>query len=484
MTTDAQATHIQQINDYIEAELARWQVPGLALAVIKDGEVIHKQGYGLRDREANLAVDADTVFAIGSCTKAFVTMGVQMLAEQGKLNWDTPIREYLPDFRLQDSVATQQMTARDLLCHRGGLPRHDQSWYGSPLSRRELYARLRYLQPSQPFRYLYQYQNLMYMTGGLLIEAVSGQTWEAFTQEHIFKPLSMTRSQLSVQQSEADDNAARPYSINHNDQTVKRLPYRNLDAIGPAGSINSNLNDMLNWLHLHMADGAPLTDANGLRNLHSAYVTVPPQAETAPPIPQIHGNGYGLGWASQTYWGYQRIWHTGGIDGFITDVSFFPQARLGIIVFNNGQDSLSTTVSRSVSDILLGLERIDWRQKVEDVISAGRKKLAEAHGQFHASRKADAPLTHAIGAYVGNYGNPGYGDMTISHADDSLQATYNGLTLELTHFHYNTFATHHELLEDAPPLALTFHIGISGEIEALTVRLEPTTAPIRFTKAV
>src|SRR4051794_22317400 len=230
--------------------MAKWHVPGAAVAVIYKGEVILSKGYGLRDVAKSLPVTPETLFAIGSCTKAFTSFDIALLVEEDKLNWDTPIREYLPDFRMFDPVASEQMTARDLTSHRGGLPRHDFLWYGSSFSREELYHRLRYLKPNKPFRSGYDYQNLMFMLAGYLVGKVAGTSWEAFTQQRILDRLGMSDTNFSVSVSETAANASLPYEFQ--DDTIKLIPFRNIDNVAPAGSINSTLVDMLKWLRLHM----------------------------------------------------------------------------------------------------------------------------------------------------------------------------------------------------------------------------------------
>lgn len=480
MSTEFVPGSLAKLDAYVEEQMQRWHVPGVAVAVIHKGEVLHKKGYGLRDREHNLPVDTDTVFAIGSCTKAFTAMTLAILVEQGKLDWDKPLRDYIPDFTLQDPIASQQMTARDLLCHRGGLPRHDLMWYGSPFSRHDLYARLRYLQPSQPFRYGMQYQNLMYMTAGVLVEAITGETWEAFTKANIFDPLDMGRSQLSVSESEADDNAARPYRIHREQGDVERIPYRSLDAVGPAGNINSNLDDMVKWLQIHMGDGSPLVSTAQLKQMHKPHMPTPTSLGDA--MPEIGDQAYCLGWVADTYRGYPRVWHNGGIDGFISEVEFLPRQQLGVIVFNNGGDALSMGIGMAAMDMLLGFEPSDWRQRIEALGDQGRAQIKAMRDQVMETRKPNAPMTHATAAYTGAYTHPGYGEIQITQEAENLKALYNGLTFDLNHLHYNTLdvlSTEEDTSEE-PPRLLTFQIGIDGEISGFEVALEPAVAPIQF----
>jgi CubicO group peptidase (beta-lactamase class C family) len=216
-------------NEFIQKVMKAWKVQGAAIAIIKDGEVIHCQGYGLRDVKNDQKVDPNTVFAIGSASKAFTTLGMGILVDRGLLEWDKPVRDYIPTFKLYDTFATERMTPRDLVCHRSGLPRHDLMWYGSSKTRKELVHRLQYLEPNKDFRTFLQYQNLMYMTAGYLIEVVSGLTWEAFTQQEIFDKLGMTRSNSTVELMKTADNCCLPYR--EEKKKVIEIPYRNIDNV-------------------------------------------------------------------------------------------------------------------------------------------------------------------------------------------------------------------------------------------------------------
>jgi CubicO group peptidase (beta-lactamase class C family) len=247
-------TPLAGFDEMVEGLLREWSVPGMAIVVVKDGEVIHRRGYGLRDVERNLPVTTDTIFAIGSSSKAFTTMALGLLADEGKLDWETPVKTYIPTFKLHDQFATDRMTPLDLVCHRSGMPRHDLMWYNSPRSRKEIFDRLQYLQPNKDFRSIWQYQNLMYLTAGYLVEVISGKTWEEFVKERIFLPLGMANSNLSVNDSQRAADFSLPYQ--EKDEQIEVMEFRNIDAVGPAGSINAPITDMTQWLLLHLGKGA------------------------------------------------------------------------------------------------------------------------------------------------------------------------------------------------------------------------------------
>src|SRR5437660_2088944 len=203
---------LQGFDDFVYQVMQDWKVQGLAIAIIKDGEVILSRGFGKRDVANDLDVTPHTLFPIASCSKAFTTAALAVLADMGKLDWDTPVRVYMPEFKLLDPFATERMTPRDLVSHRSGLPRHDMAWYNASATRRELFERLQYLEPTKDFRSLWQYQNLMYMAAGYLVERITGQTWEEFVRQHLFAPLEMTASNFSIVETvEQAENFSHPY---------------------------------------------------------------------------------------------------------------------------------------------------------------------------------------------------------------------------------------------------------------------------------
>jgi len=469
-------------DEYILDEIKTYKVPGLAVAILYKGEVIHLKGYGLRDVENNLPVTPETLFAIGSCSKAFTAMGTALLIEEGKLDWDTPIRHYLPSFKLKDPIISQQVTTRDLLCHRSGLPRHDYVWHATSLSRKEMFERLQYLDLSKPLRYQYQYNNLLLMTVGYLVGEITGMTWEEFTQTRILDKLGMGSTNFSVKDMKG--NASQPYAVRNSE--ITHIDYRNLDGIAPAGSINSNLVDMIQWLKMHMArgkyDGGQFVREDLLNEMHTQQMVMPL-------VPDMPGYGYteiervcyALGWRIQAYRGNTLVWHTGGIDGFITMTSFMPHNDFGVLVFSNRSGTfIPITVTLNIYDRLLGLDVIPWSKRMqekEDKFEAEEKAAAE---QRAATRKPDAPPSHPLDAYVGDYRHPAYELLTISRSGDSLKATRNGIDYTLTHHNYDTFEV------ENPNIGIAFLSSFSnddqGNVNQFTMHYEPSVAPIVFTR--
>jgi CubicO group peptidase (beta-lactamase class C family) len=272
----AAALALEGFDEFVSAAMKSWNVPGLAVAIVRDGTVVLAKGYGLRNVRSNLPVTADTVFAIGSSTKAFTTMAMGILVEEGKLDWDEPVTKYLPRFALMDTFAGERMTPRDLVTHRSGLPRHDLAWYNATLSRRELVERLPHLEPNAGFREKFQYQNLMYLTAGYLAGEVDGTSWEDVLRSRLLEPLGMKNSNFAVSDSQKTPDFATPYTLK--EKAPIDVPFRIIDAVGPAGSINSTANDMAKWLQLHagggVVDGTRVVAARQIQEMHRPQMVI------------------------------------------------------------------------------------------------------------------------------------------------------------------------------------------------------------------
>ena len=381
---------------------------GAAVAVIKDGEVILSKGFGYRNIKTKELVDSDTLFAIGSASKAFCSLDLGILADQAKLAWDTPVREYMPSFGLMDAYASEHATARDLLSHRTGFPGHELLWYNSLITRPEMLQRLRHLEANYDFRSEFQYANLMYLAAGCLVESISGLTWEEFTKQNIFNPLGMTRSNFSVEECKKEKNAALPYTTEKN--LPKEIPYRDLDTIGPAGSINSCLNDMVKWVMLHLNKGSfkgsQIISEKNLSQIHRPTMTVPP---TFLPHYFAHKElgdmSYGLGWLINNYRGHKLIQHGGSIDGFLACISFMPDENLGVICLSNqGRSLIPYLLAYILYDRLLGLPPIAWDERM---MVTKKKNEVEAESNEKKEKVPGKIIpSHPLEAYVGEYCHP------------------------------------------------------------------------------
>lgn len=472
------------LDSYIDEQMRAWPGPGLAVGILSGSEVVHR-GYGVRDVSSNEPIDSATLFSIGSCTKGFTTMALGLLIDQGALDWDTPLRRYLPDFELWDRTATEQLTLRDLASHRSGLPRHDLMWYGSAASREELVHRLRHLQPSKPFRYVFQYQNMMYVTAGLLIERVTGMAWEDFIAERIFRPLNMIRTTTDMARVQAEPNSAKPHGRGTNG--IQQIPYYELGAAGPAGGIYSTLNDMTTWLRLQLDagqyNGQPFIDAAILKEMHSPQVIMPPVPEMVwRDYPEISINASGMGWGSMIYRGHFVARHMGSINGFVAQISFLPEHNAGVMVFSNMDGNLlPVVVAFNLLDRLLGLEPLPWSERFCDFKAKVERQLESAREDLAANRQTGHPPSRPLAEYAGEYVHPAYGTLQITHADTTLTATRDALKFTLTPYHYDTF----ELLQESAelPVLASFCLNERGEIDAIRVPFEPSVEPIVFKRS-
>ncbi|QHZ48720.1 serine hydrolase [Bacillus sp. NSP9.1] len=471
---------LKGFHEFAEEEMKRWKVPGAAVGIIKDDEIIMAEGFGYKDKERNLKVNPETVFAIGSATKAFTTAAMAILADEGKLEWDKPVREYLPEFHMHDPVATERMTPRDLTCHRSGLPRHDMMWYNSPFSREELLRRIRYLEPNKDFRSIWQYQNLMYMTAGLLAGRVAGTTWEGLVQERLFEPLKMTSSNFSVEDMKKQPDHSLPYQEKAG--SAEQIPFRNIDAIGPAGSINSNVLDMANWVRFQLGSGefSGILSAGSLNEMHTPYIPCDPFMKAK----EIPISSYGLGWIIEPYRGYRMIHHGGNIDGFSSLVSFMPDEKIGVVILTNMNASLLPNVlAYHIFDRMLGLCDIDWSSRLKGEAEKMKAALIRQDRTAHLSKIEGTQPSHALEDYTGIYEHPGYGELKIELTDGTLQALFHSFVMPLTHYHYDTFEMELKLSETTKLLA-SFTIDVNGHISRFSVPFEmaPGAKEIEFVK--
>jgi CubicO group peptidase (beta-lactamase class C family) len=475
-------SRLNDLDAFITEVMAEWKVPGLALAVVEDGEVVVSKGYGYRDLDEERPVTSRTLFAIGSVTKSFTVTVLGMLADEGRLEWDGPVRTYLPDFELYDDVASERMTPRDLVTHRSGLPRHDLVWYGSNFTRQELYQRLRYLEPNRDFRAAYQYQNLMFMTAGYLAGRLTGMSWEDLVGERIFGPLGMARSNFSVDESQRSDDFAYPYVRIGED--VRQVDFRNLDEIGPAGSINSSVEEMIRYVQFHI-DAGKHGDAQLLSETNAQQMQTPQMAiQGSIQYEELGHSAYGMGFVVESYRGHKVVQHGGGIDGFISLLSLLPRERVGLIVLSNlsGNNPVPTIVARGVYDRVLGLEPVDWAARVREQQAEAREAEERAEEGGHSYRVEGTTPSHPPGDYAGSYEHPGYGVIAVVVDGAKLTAAFNNTTTPLEHFHYDVFSVPEDPLVPLGELKVMFRYNMKGEIDRLLVPLEANVDDMVFTR--
>lgn len=352
------------LDNHLAKALRDWEVPGMAVAIVKNDSVVFSKGYGVRELSKPGEVNDQTLFAIASLSKAFTVASLAILVEQGKLSWDDRVIEHLPYFQLHDSYATREMTVRDLLCHRSGLHTFggDLIWYGTDYGKEEVIRRLRYLKPRLGFRDSFGYQNILFLAAGEIIQAVSGRQWDDFVRDSIFTPLGMARSNTSVTQIQGDANVATPHTP-HNGKLVT-VPYRMLDNIGSAASINSNVNDLSAWMRLWLrpdsVSGAGRLSNRAKHEVWTPHTIIPLSESAMSTIPGRNFNAAALGWFVMDYKGRRVLSHSGGMDGMISRLVLVPEERLGFVILTNSINNLSSWLMYTILDEFLGGEKRDW----------------------------------------------------------------------------------------------------------------------------
>lgn len=469
-------------DDLVQRGLSALNVPGIAITVVTEDDVLLAEGYGLRDRENNRPMTADTLLAIGSASKAFTTFSLGAMADAGKMEWEKPVRTYIPWFRLYDQFATERLTPRDLVTHRSGLPRHDLVWYNeTDLTREEMVRRLAYLKPTADLRTRFQYNNLMFLTAGYLLEVLSDKPWEDAVRSLVLDPLGMKRTNFSVDDSQQDPDHALPYR--EHEGKLERIPFRNISNIGPAGSINSSVNEMSRWVMVHLNlgkyKGHQLLNAETVQDMHLAHMTT---GET-PAVSELTPSDYGLGWFVDSYRGHRRVHHGGNIDGFSAMVSFFPQDGLGFVILSNKNGTgLPELLIRHAADKIFGLEEKDWIGEAEERLTAGREADQEAEKKGAGRQIKGTNPAHPLGDYTGVYQHPGYGKLVVSIENKKLLFKFNHISTPLEHWHYETFNARRGTDPTFEDMKLTFRTDVNGMVATLEIPLEPTLDEIVFQK--
>jgi CubicO group peptidase (beta-lactamase class C family) len=434
--------------------MARDRIPGLAVGVVEQGHLVFAQGFGYRDVEKRLPVTPDTLFALGSCSKAFTATSIAVLADEGKLALDAPVRTYLPDFLLEDPAASATLTTRELLTHQSGLPRHDFFWYRAPFSRDELYARLRFLEPAGPPRAQWRYNSLMFVVAGRVVEKVSGESWERFVQTRILQPLDMRRTVLSAEAMENDLDHASPYAVRGG--RLQQMPMlKRLSAIAPAGAVQTSVRDLAPWLTFHATRSPKLLGEGMWRELHRAQAKMPAPAE-----PEVQQPSYALGWIRESYRGHPLVLHNGAIDGFTVHLGFLPETGQGLILLMNrdlARDALMA-LAYSAYDRLLGLAPLDWEARL--------KELPEPSPKI-----APAALDFPLETVTGKYEHPAYGKLEVRSHGKQLAIEFRGLRFTLVYLGDRRFLSQQPIADGAPRITVRFSSPKAGEPLKLSVPL-------------
>ncbi|MFY9556725.1 MAG: serine hydrolase [Blastocatellia bacterium] len=430
--------------------LKEFEVPGLGIAIVKDGKVLLAKGYGVRKLGEQAPVDENTLFGIASNTKAFTSAALAMLVDEGKIRWDDPVVKHLSGFQLYDPYVTREMTIRDLLTHRSGLGlgAGDLLWWPpTDYSREEIIRRFRFVKPATSFRSRYAYDNVLYMVAGQLVAAVTGKSWDDVIKERIFVPLGMTASSTAIAELLSSGNAAAPHAkFEGRVQSVAPQP---LDNVGPAGSINSSVAEMAKWLIAQLnrgqiGEGHRLFSERQSREMWSAQ-TITPLSEPPSHLAALRANfsAYGLGWGLTEYRGFKTVSHTGGLLGYVSRVTLVPELNLGVVVLTNQQSGGAfQALTYKVLDHYMKAPATDWVAAFKKSEEMGQARAAEVEKQQASTRATDSKPSLPLARYAGRYTDPWYGDITISMENGKLALRFSRTPLlvgALEHWQYDTF---------------------------------------------
>lgn len=440
-SADAQTGPLSGLGEYIEDARQGWEIPGLAIAVVKDGEVAYIEGFGVRDVSTGEPVDENTLFAIGSASKSFTSAAVADLVDRGLVDWDDRVTEHLPGFEVYDPYVTRELRVRDLLSHRSGLLRGDALWFATDLSREEILERVRFQEPTTSFRSQFGYNNNMFLAAGEVVLAATGQTWDEYVDAEFFTPLGMDRSTTSVVPLASMRNVAQPHE--EIDDEVRPIEWRNIDNIGPAGSINSSVFEMSNWLKMLLAEGEfggeQVLSEEALAEVQEPHTLVQREGGWAMMTPEAHFMAYGLGWFMNDYRGRKVLQHGGNIDGMHALVGLMPEEEIGLVVLTNlNPNAVTYALMYRVFDAYLGGQQEDWNEVLQ---TRFQEMMAEFGGdEMEEARVAGTQPSLALEGYTGTYADAMYGEVVVRLEGDGLVLRRGpNFVGDLEHWHYDTF---------------------------------------------
>jgi CubicO group peptidase (beta-lactamase class C family) len=468
---------LKGLDESMNKLVSDWNTPGIAIGIVANDKLIYAKGYGYRDLGKQLPFTPRTLVQVASNSKLFTAIAAGLLVDEGKLTWDRPVRESVPSISFYDDALNNTVTLRDMLAHRTGITRHDLIWYKADFSRKELFDRLKYLEPRESPRQLFLYNNLMYAATGYLIELKTGKTWETFLRERLFKPLKMTSTVFTVADMQKAPDFAVPYTEKRDSTELYKIPYYEETAgMAPAGAIISNIDDMSRWLIALMNEGR----LDGKQVIPSAVV----KATLEPAIPMANTQGesygfwerqnavYGMGRWTASYRGHLIAFHGGDLDGFHSQVSYLPQDGLGVIVFVIGDHTpgLYDTVTYSIYERLLGMTETPWSERWLAIRKKSKEADTLARTKAGGERVAGTAPSHKLEEYVGDYEHPAYGVVHIGLKDRALTFKFHGFDFGLSHFHFERFDTPDD--ERYGKWSINFVTNFFGEVDRVLTSMD------------
>jgi CubicO group peptidase (beta-lactamase class C family) len=483
----AQSVDSEAIDTIIENALKFWHVPGVAVGIVRNDEVIYLKGHGVKELGKKDPVTPDTVFPLASCTKAFTTTAMAMLVDEGKMKWDDPVGKHVEFFHLSDPSADALVTLRDLVSHRTGLGPHELLWYRSPWSQEEIIRRIGKVKLEYPFRSGFRYQTTMFTTAGWAVGTASAACqrrgtgvmtdparplagWADFVQKRILDLLEMKNTCLTSTQALKSSDHASPHRQD-SDSRVAVIPWYEMNKPEPAGSINSCARDLCKWVRFQLGDGTVggkrLVSEKNLQETHTPQNIIRLEGNARDMNPDTIQVSYGLGWVIQDYRGQLLVSHAGAIDGFRAHITLIPKAKIGIVLLNNlDHTQMNVAVSNAIVDMLLGLPKKDWNAYIGEQV---RKEGAAARDRYlvrERKRRTETKPTLPLKGYTGSYDDPAYGTATISLENGYLIWKWSTFTNKLEHFQDDTFTIQNELLGFAP---VQFILAPEGKVTAMKV---------------
>jgi CubicO group peptidase (beta-lactamase class C family) len=465
----AQTPEAAAIDRMARSTMEAFDLPGLAVAVVKDDKVVYARGFGARESGRPEKVTADTLFQIASTSKAFTTTAMAMLVDEKKMSWDDPVRKHLPWFHLSDPCADSLVTLRDIASHRTGLKRHDELWDYGTWSRQDVIRRIGSVSLSRPFRSAYQYQNIMFMTAGETVAAAGGMPWEDFVRQRIFEPLGMKNTVVAEDEWQRAEHASAHF-YDSDDKTVR--PHRTLayESLGPAGSIKSSARDLAQWVRFQLAggviDGKRLISEAALKETWKPHVVLPVDNTAQDDNPETNINTYALGWRVQDYRGQLLVWHAGALNYHRAHVALLPRQNAGVVVLTNVNRGYGIAAFRNaLLDALIGNGTRDWNAWFLAHEAKLEAEAEKSKREAEAKRRRDTKPSRELAAYAGTYTHPAYGDVVIADSGETLTLSWQRLTLPLAHYHFDSFSAVSE--EDELDERVTFDLDADGEVKTL-----------------
>ena len=468
---------LEGFDAYVEKTQKDWNAPGIGVGIVVGDKLVFAKGYGYRDYGKKLPFTPKTLCPIGSNTKLFTAVASGFLVNEGKLSWDDPIREKVPSIQFYNDDLNRSVTLHDMLSHRTGITRHDTIWYLSPDSRKELFGKLKYMEPREPLRTLFLYNNMMYCATGYVIELLSGQSWENFVRDRILKPLEMTHTYYAIAEMTKQPDYGVGYTEKRDSFEIYHIPYyEDTPGIAPAGAIISSIEDMSHWLIALMNNGAfkgkQVLPADVLKKTLEPAIAMPNSAGETRGYWELFNSAYGMARWTGSYRGHLLAFHGGDIDGFHAQVSFMPQEHIGVLVFVIGDHcaSLYNTISYNVYERLLGMDQTPWSDRLLAIRLKGKKAAGEMRTTAGSDKVPNTKPSHPIEDFAGEYEDPAYGVMKIHRTQNRLEFDYHTITLPLEHYHYDRFDTPDD--ERYGTWSVNFLTNPQGDIDKAVMSLD------------